>query len=110
MNTSIAVILCTFPDVETAERTCTSLVSSGLVACSTLLPSATSIFTWKGAVQRSSEVQVIMKTSTSRVTDVMAHVTEHHPYEVPEFVVLDTSGGLPAYLQWVLDSTSPDVT
>jgi uncharacterized protein involved in tolerance to divalent cations len=29
-----------------------------------------------------------------------------HPYELPEFLVLATSGGSEAYLGWVVESTT----
>jgi periplasmic divalent cation tolerance protein len=40
------------------------------------------------------------------VDDVQARVTELHPYDLPEFLVLPVEGGDPAYLAWVASESS----
>jgi periplasmic divalent cation tolerance protein len=81
------------------------LVEERLAACGTLLPGATSIYRWQGAVEEAQEVQIILKTTTENVTKLIARVTEIHPYEVPEIICLQVADGLPAYLAWIDSST-----
>jgi periplasmic divalent cation tolerance protein len=105
---SIIVIFTTFPDQETAEKAARTLVDESLIACATLLPGSVSLYRWKGALERVTEVQVIMKTAPSRVTDVRRRVTELHPYDVPEFVAVESVDALPDYAAWVQSATNRD--
>lgn len=107
MDTStVMIVFSTLPSEEAARDIITKLVTERLVACGTLLPSATSIYQWKGSVQVDSEVQVILKTSAGRVTELLARITELHPYDVPEVLAVRAEDGLPSYLDWVRSSTS----
>ncbi len=100
-----SVVLTTAPSVDIAQRVVRAVVEERLAACGTLLPGATSIYRWQGAVEEAQEVQIILKTTTENVTKLIARVTEIHPYEVPEIICLDVADGLPAYLAWIDSST-----
>ena len=106
MNGSrIVLALATAPSHEVAQTVVTTLVEESLAACGTILPGATSIYRWEGAVETASECQVLLKTAADRVTELQRRFTELHPYEVPEFLVLQVGSGLTSYLEWVHEST-----
>ena len=88
-------------DAATLGRT---LVEERLAACVNVLPLMTSIYRWKGAVERDREQQIVMKTTADRVPALEARLRQLHPYELPEFIVLAAWGGSDAYLGWVRDS------
>ena len=99
------VILTTFPvdrDVEPFART---LVEERLAACVNVLPAMTSIYSWKGSIEKSDEHQIVIKTSSSRVRDLETRLKALHPYEVPEFVVIPIVEGSHDYLAWVAENT-----
>ena len=106
-TTRIVVVLTTAPSHEVAGTLVTTLVEESLIACGTILPGATSIYRWEGAVEITSECQLLLKTSADRVTELQRRFTELHPYEVPEFVVLPVESGLETSLTWVRSSTHP---
>jgi len=95
------LVLTTVPSAELGEQIGHELVSAGLAACVNVLPPMVSIYRWKGAVQRDVECQVIIKTARARVDEVYLRVSELHPYDLPEFLVVPIEGGDPAYLAWV---------
>lgn len=98
------VVLSTFPadrDPLTLART---LVDERLAACVNVLPAMQSVYRWEGRVDQAAEYQLIMKTTTDRVEALERRLTELHPYDVPELLVLPVSGGSAAYLRWVQDS------
>lgn len=68
-----------------------------------------SVYMWKGVVQQDAECQVIIKTIGSRVAEVQAVVSEMHPYDLPELLVVPVIGGDPTYLAWVATSSSDGV-
>jgi periplasmic divalent cation tolerance protein len=106
----VLVALTTAPNVEVAERIGRSLVEERLAACANVLGGVTSIFRWKGAVERESEVLVILKTTAGEVEALERRVAELHPYEVPELLAFPIEVGHAAYLEWVRAEVGDDVT
>lgn len=98
------VVSATFPDAEVARKIVRTLVEERLVACGNLVPGVESIYTWKGAVETSTEVLAVMKTTRELYPSAQARLRELHPYEVPECIAVPIEDGLPDYLQWVRDS------
>jgi periplasmic divalent cation tolerance protein len=60
-----------------------------------------SVFWWEGAVQRSEEALLILKTTAARLRELEARLVELHPYEVPEVLAMGVQGGHEPYLAWV---------
>lgn len=104
------LVLTTVPSPDLGEAIGRSLVDAGVAACVNVLPPMVSIYRWKGAVQRDTECQVMIKTVRARVEAVQTFVSEHHPYDLPEFLVLPVDGGDPAYLAWVAAESSHSAT
>jgi periplasmic divalent cation tolerance protein len=103
--TDAVVILTTLPADGRAEAIGQALVDERLAACVNLLPPMTSIYRWRGAVERESERQVIIKTTRQRVPALKARLDTLHPYELPEFIVLAVTDGGASYLEWISTAT-----
>ena len=99
------VCLMTCPNPETARSIARQLLEKRLVACVNVVPHVTSMYWWEGKIQEDSEVLLVAKTAAERVAELTAVLPGLHPYQVPELVVLSVEGGLPAYLNWILEST-----
>ncbi len=56
------VVLVMAGSIQEAGRLAETLVQERLAACVNVLPGVTSIYRWQGAVQRDSEVLMIVKT------------------------------------------------
>ncbi len=95
------LILTTCPDAASAERISHALVTEGMAACVGRLPGMTSVYRWQGRIEQAVEYQLLIKASAARKAALMERLTELHPYEVPELLVLNVDDGLPAYLQWL---------
>jgi periplasmic divalent cation tolerance protein len=102
----LALVFSTAPDEQVAQTLSQALVTEGLAACVTALPGATSTYAWEGQLQTSSEVQLLIKTSAARLPRLEERLCALHPYGVPEFLTVDISGGLPAYLDWIREGVS----
>jgi len=83
-----------------------TLIDERLAACVNVLPAMVSVYRWKGSVEQEKEHQVVIKTSADRLAALEIRLRQLHPYELPEFLVLDVGGGA-AYLAWVRESVSP---
>ena len=77
------------------------LVSRRLAACVNLIPGVESVYEWQGRLERSSEVQLIIKTTRSAYLELETRLKALHPYKVPECLALPVEQGSVSYLDWV---------
>ena len=98
------VVLSTVAGAEDAERIARAVVERGLAACVNVLPQVTSIYRWKGALERDEERLLVMKTTADRFEALRQAVVELHPYEVPEVIALRIQAGHEPYLAWLDES------
>src|SRR5262245_43424214 len=97
----IVLGLTSVPAEALGEEIATALVSERLAACVTISAPMTSIYRWKGNVERDVERQLVIKTTADRVKALQQRIKELHSYELPEFLVIEVSSGSEAYLKWV---------
>ena len=102
----VVIVLTTLPADADAGAFAEALVTERLAACVSLGAEMTSVYTWKGAIERTRERQVLMKTVTANVPLIKARLATLHPYDVPELLVLAVDDGSEAYLAWVRESAS----
>jgi periplasmic divalent cation tolerance protein len=102
--TDIVLLLTTVPADDRGETIARTLVEDRLAACVNVHAPMTSFYRWRGAVERDTERQVVIKTTRERIAAVEARLRELHSYELAELVVVDISEGSTAYLDWVSES------
>ena len=100
------VVLTTAGRQEEAASIAASLVERHLAACVQVISGMTSFYRWEGAVERSEEWLVIVKTTSARYDDVEQAIREAHSYSTPEVVRLAIDGGSNAYLDWLRESVA----
>ena len=86
---------------EEAETVAETLVDKRLAACVNIIDHMSSIYVWKGAVQRDSELVLIAKTTAARVPALIDAVKAVHSYECPCIVTLPIDGGHGPFLDWI---------
>ncbi len=105
MPDDVLIVLTTHPEREGAERLAEKLVQKKLAACVNIHGRMTSIYPWKGRIERGEEHQMVIKTSTRRYVELEAVIRREHPYELPEILTLPVTGGLIEYLDWIQTCT-----
>ena len=98
----------TAPTAAVAETIARTLVEGRLAACVNIVPNMTSVYSWKGKVEVEPEIMLMIKTRTALVPRVVQAVKGMHPYEVPEVISAELEEGLPAYLNWIGESTQEE--
>lgn len=98
------IVLVTTPDLKTARKLANAALKARLVACVNLLPEIESHYWWNGKIERGAEVLMILKTTSARLGALEKLMLKLHPYETPEFAILNLSGGNRRYLEWVKTS------
>ena len=104
--TGIVMILTTMPDDERWESLARTLVEERLAACVSVSDPMTSIYRWREMIERERERQLLIKTSRSLVERVRTRLNELHPYELPEFLVVEIADGGADYVAWLTAQTS----
>ncbi len=107
MKEDCIIVMMTAPSDEDGARIGKKLIEERLAACCNIVPSVRSLYWWKGEICDEAEVLCILKTRASNFELIKARVSALHPYEVPELIAVDIIDGLPSYLAWVIDGTSP---
>jgi periplasmic divalent cation tolerance protein len=95
------VVLTTCPDEPAAARIARELVESGLAACATRVGPVHSTYRWQGAIQDEPEVLLVIKTVSTRYSELEMRLKSLHPYEVPEIIALPVAAGSTDYLSWL---------
>jgi periplasmic divalent cation tolerance protein len=105
-KSAVLVVLVTCGSAREAERIARALVEKRLAACGNVVGSPiTSIYRWKGKVERAKEVLLILKTARAKFSALEKEIRRLHSYETPEIIAMEIEGGSEAYLDWVLEST-----
>jgi periplasmic divalent cation tolerance protein len=109
---AVLLVLCTLPDMATAENLADSLIEARLVACVNLHSGWRSIYRWQGRIEHSDETLMLIKTTTERFDALKEHIVQVHPYSLPEVLAFEATTGLDLYLRWVAAETTPigDIT
>jgi periplasmic divalent cation tolerance protein len=99
------MVITTTPNREIAEKLAESILNQRLAAC-VQMADIRSFFIWEGGLQKEGEVALYIKSTESCYSKLEAHILEHHPYDVPEIIMLPITGGSSAYLCWIDSATA----
>jgi periplasmic divalent cation tolerance protein len=101
------LVLTNVPDIAVAERLAHALVEARAAACVNILAPARSVYRWQGSIESTSEIPLLIKTTTESYPRVEQILRECHPYDLPEIIAVTIDNGLPGYLAWLVTETEP---
>ena len=102
----VVVVLTTWPADDHGADVARRLVEQRLAACVTRLPRHQVTYRWQGAIEQTEEHQWVIKTTRRALARLWDAVRAAHPYDTPEWLVLEVAEGSEAYLQWVRNTTA----
>ena len=102
--TDCVLVLTTVPVTDRGGAIGRTLVEERLAACVSALPPMGSTFRWQGTVTDDAEQQLVIKTLRSQLPALERRLKELHPYDVPEFLVIEVIHGSSSYLAWVSEN------
>lgn len=105
MSDSVILVFSNAPDLLVAKRIAHVLLEEGWAACVNLGAPMLSMYRWQGEIEGADEIPMLIKSTRAQEAGLLRRLAELHPYEVPEAVVTEASGGLLAYLAWVRAET-----
>jgi len=101
---AFVAVLVTAPDIKIARRLARDVLRERLVACANLVPKIESHYWWLKEIRSDSEVLLILKTTKAKLPTLEKLILANHPYDTPEFLVLNLSKGSQRYLNWLTES------
>jgi periplasmic divalent cation tolerance protein len=95
------LIFCTCGNQDEARRIAYALVEERLAACANLITGVQSVFRWEGKVTEAEEVQLLIKTTEGRYSDLQRRIAELHSYDTPEIFSVPLAAVSDKYLAWL---------
>ena len=99
------IIISTYPDKKSVLRISNSVVNKRLAACVNFTK-VSSIYPWKGKIERNEEFLAFFKTTQKNSSLLKKEIKNLHPYEVPEIAEIKINSINKPYLLWLVDSTN----
>src|SRR5712675_1671274 len=99
-----ALVLVTAPDLKTARALAKAALQGRLAACANIIPRLESHYWWKGKLEQSAETLLLFKTVRAKLGALEKCILANHPYDTPEFLVLNLTKGAARYLAWLGES------
>jgi periplasmic divalent cation tolerance protein len=79
----IAVLHATFGTRTDAEQVAEAVLAERLAACVNILSPCTSIYRWRGVVERAEEIPALFKTTAELADQLRTRIETLHAYELP---------------------------
>ena len=99
------IVLVTAPDLKTARHLARGALRQRLAACANLIPGLESHYWWRGKIESGREVLLLFKTRAARLRALEKFILAEHPFDTPEFVVLQLTAGTERYIAWLKKAT-----
>lgn len=101
---SYCIVLVTCKNETDARSLASHIVHKKLAACVQINP-VVSTYSWEGQVLTETETRLTIKTRTALYPALESFIQKHHDYEVPQILQVPISQGLPAFLDWIDQTT-----
>ena len=98
MSDQVILAFTTCPDEASAQSVASALVQERLATCVNRISGVRSTYFWDARLQDEAE---IIKTTTGRLDELRTRLSALHPYDLPELVAIEVTGGNERYLDWV---------
>ncbi len=91
-----------------ADRLAAETVSRRLAACVQIDGPIASHYLWQGVAERTEEFRLTFKLLPAQLPALETFVLAHHPYDIPEWIVVPADRVGEKYLSWArANSTNP---
>ncbi|MEM2889468.1 MAG: divalent-cation tolerance protein CutA [Candidatus Bathyarchaeia archaeon] len=84
-----------------AEKIAEALVDRKMAGCVQIVGPITSIYRWKGQIEKAQEWLCLIKTRAKLYVEVEKIIIQNHTYETPEIISTPITAGNIEYLQWL---------
>jgi len=86
---------------EDAERIARVLLERRLAGCVQIIGPVSSLYWWKGGIEKAEEWLCIIKSEKSLYNELEKTIKDNHPYDIPEIIAVPITMGSQDYLDWL---------
>ncbi len=97
----IAIGITTVAGRGDADALAEEAVRKGLAACVQIEGPLRSIYMWGEGIAADEEYRLVFKFAPDKRSDLEEWLHRRHPYELPQWVVLDACSASAAYAKWI---------
>lgn len=108
MASTMQIVLCNCPDMQSANVIAAELLQLRQAACVNILPTMTSMYRWQGKLETATETMLLIKAPLQLFDEICQTICRLHPYSVPEIIAIPVSQGFGPYLRWINQECSPN--
>ena len=98
--TPLIIIQTTFPMAHNIAPLCQSLIDGKMAICIKEFAPTKSHYFWNGAIEKSLEVILHIKTYKDFFSTVEEMILKAHPYDTPEIIAIPVDAVTKGYQQW----------
>ncbi len=98
----LTILYVTFDSEDEALKIASHLLEKKMIACANILSPMTSVYKWKGEVQKGQEWPVLFKTSIEKLAAVRSDIVDMHSYDTPCVIELTVESVNDLYHQWAI--------
>jgi periplasmic divalent cation tolerance protein len=96
------IVLTTVAQTYDGREIAEEIVSRRLASCVNIIPQVYSVYRWQDKVEHDNEQILLIKTLEERLDELRDFIFKRHPYDVPEFVVIDIDRIEGPYRDWLV--------
>lgn len=96
-----SIVFVNYPNEQIARDVARAILDKKLAASVNILPKTSSLYFWKGKIEESTEILLLIKTKTSKVSRLSTYMRLAHPFEIPEVFSIPMDQGDARYLKWL---------
>ncbi len=101
MNAEFIQIVITVEKEADGEKIAAALVARRLAGCVQISGPISSIYHWRGKIEKAREFVCTAKTRRDLYPEIEQLVLDLHPYEAPEILATPILQASPSYLDWL---------
>lgn len=98
-------VLTTVDNEDAAEQLARGVIAARLAGCAQVIGPIKSFYWWQGELEEAREWQIVMKTTSERLSELEAHIKATHSYEIPEIIATEIPWGSRDYLDCISAET-----
>ena len=99
------ILISTFSDEQSLINLSKTLVVEKKLCACVNYTRINSLYVWESELKQEDEFIAFFKTTSSHIQSLKAEILAHHPYKVPEIVIIKMDDVSSEYLSWLVNNT-----
>ena len=86
-----------------AQKLAQELIGEKLAACVHVDSPVKAWYRWQGKLESGNEIRLMVKFPEEKAPAIKAWIEQNHPYDTPQWIVVEAVDVADGYLKWVED-------